>query len=224
MDFEIKDGVLVNYTNKSYKGYVNIPKEVYTIGDGAFMDCYSITKINILETVKNIGSLAFSSCESLKSIYIPDSVEKIGEDVFLGCSRLKSVSIPQRFKTLDIFKYCSDNLNIDYRPEKSRGFDDTPAKYVPEPSESDYKNFLVYKQLFIYFINASGIEEQETILEKIPDDDVKIPFAFKLINNSGSEKAKKYIKENNQKIMHYLVDRKDYENLQKVLEILKEEK
>ena len=51
---------------------------VTSIGEFAFMDCYSLTYIAIPEGVTSIGEHAFNVCESLTSLAIPEGVTSIG--------------------------------------------------------------------------------------------------------------------------------------------------
>ena len=63
-DFEIKDGVLVNYKGKG--GDVVIPQGVTSIGDSAFWGCSSLTSVTLPATVQTIGKDAFKYCDKVK--------------------------------------------------------------------------------------------------------------------------------------------------------------
>lgn len=67
---------------------IEIPDGVISIGNLAFYNCSSLTKIVISNSVKSIGNEAFSNCFSLSSIVIPNSVRSIEEGAFAGCSNL----------------------------------------------------------------------------------------------------------------------------------------
>ena len=54
------------------------------IGDKAFYNSESLTKINIPNSVINIGNSAFSGCSSLTKIIIPSSVVNMDGNPFLG--------------------------------------------------------------------------------------------------------------------------------------------
>ena len=73
-----------------------IPSSVTSIGDCAFLNCYSLTSIDIPDSVTSIGSDAFRGCKSLTSINIPDSVTSIGFQAFAVCSSLTSINIPDK--------------------------------------------------------------------------------------------------------------------------------
>ena len=64
-------------------GAVTIPSTinglpVTSIGDRAFLNCYSLTSVTIGSSVTSIGDYAFYDCTSLTSVTIPDSVTNIG--------------------------------------------------------------------------------------------------------------------------------------------------
>ncbi len=70
--------------------YMNYPKGVTTIGEGAFRGCKDLTATQIPDTVTKIEDYAFYSCP-LREIKIPDSVTDIGNNVFGSCGALKTV-------------------------------------------------------------------------------------------------------------------------------------
>lgn len=78
----------------SAKGTVKIPSKVeiknktYTvkyIGENAFENCKSITKIIIPEGVTSIKSKAFLNCSALKELYVPETLVRCEYDAFDGC-------------------------------------------------------------------------------------------------------------------------------------------
>ena len=111
-DFEIKNGVLVKYKGKG--GNVVIPSGVTSIGNGAFLECESLTSVTIPNSVKSIGKEAFSCCESLTSVTIPNSVTSIGESAFEACYSLESITIPNSVKSIggNAFSVCYSLTNI----------------------------------------------------------------------------------------------------------------
>lgn len=90
-DFEIEDGVLINYSGKAE--HVVIPAGVTSIGYWAFEGCSSLESIEIPTSVTEIGRWAFKECSSLKNIVIPTSVTEIGKGAFKGCSSLESIEV-----------------------------------------------------------------------------------------------------------------------------------
>lgn len=66
---------------------------ITSIGNYAFEDCTSLTKIEIPNSVTSIGGWAFQYCNSLTSIAIPNSVTSIGSSAFASCSSLTSIEV-----------------------------------------------------------------------------------------------------------------------------------
>lgn len=75
---------------------IAIPNSVTSIGKRAFDNCYKLNSIIISDNVKSIGNMTFSSCYALTEIVIPNSVKSIGYEAFELCSSLKSIIIPAR--------------------------------------------------------------------------------------------------------------------------------
>ena len=72
----------------------NIPDDVTSISQYAFMNCASLESITIPDNVTSIGEHAFQYCESLTSITIPHGVTKINTWTFFECTSLTSITIP----------------------------------------------------------------------------------------------------------------------------------
>ncbi len=95
-------------TIKKYKGTateVEIPatiesKPVTVIGESAFNDIRTITKVVIPNGVKTIEKQAFYNARGLVEINIPDSVETIGDDAYYACIAAKTLTIGKGVKTV----------------------------------------------------------------------------------------------------------------------------
>lgn len=86
------------YYNKNLKSVV-IPKDVKTIGEGAFGTCESLSKITIKgNKLTNIGAYAFYS-SNVSKITFPKSVKKLGAYA-LGNNPLKTVTFKGSAPTL----------------------------------------------------------------------------------------------------------------------------
>ena len=98
---------IISFINQNIKSYV-IPSSVTSIGDSAFSDCSSLSKIVIPYSVTNIGDSAFSGC-SLSKIVIPTSVTSIGKGAFWGCHSLSKIVIPTSVTSIgdSAFEDCS---------------------------------------------------------------------------------------------------------------------
>lgn len=100
--FCVIDGVLISSADKRLVCYpcsfvqteYSVPESIEVIGDGAFSNCKTLTRVRIPEGVTSIGDSAFYGCSGLMDISIPDSVTRIGRNAFQSCSSLTSVTIP----------------------------------------------------------------------------------------------------------------------------------
>jgi hypothetical protein len=70
-----------------------MPSGLTSIGEHAFDGCSSLTSIAIPAGVISIGDYAFASCKGLTSIVIPSAVTSIGKGAFNGCTSLINVSV-----------------------------------------------------------------------------------------------------------------------------------
>jgi len=76
----------VSYNSANY--------QVTSIGNYAFLSCFSLTSVAIPNSVTSIGEYAFYYCAGLTSVTIPNSVVSIGNWAFFDCRSLTSVTIP----------------------------------------------------------------------------------------------------------------------------------
>ena len=63
------------------------------IGDFAFYECASLTRIRLPEGVESIGVRAFSGCGRLEAVKLPDTLTTIRESAFYACRSLQKVEI-----------------------------------------------------------------------------------------------------------------------------------
>ncbi len=92
-------------------GEITIPanidgKAVSRIGDKAFYQKNSITKVVIENGIRELGNSCFWDCEYLVSVYLPDSVEKIEKDIFYGNTRLKEVRLSSKLRSIPDGMFC----------------------------------------------------------------------------------------------------------------------
>ena len=66
----IENGVLTK-CDKSFRGALNIPDGVTSIGDSAFAGCTGLTSVTIGKGVTCIGASVFNGCCSLERMIIP---------------------------------------------------------------------------------------------------------------------------------------------------------
>lgn len=74
---------------------------VTSIGEAAFYNCTTLTRIMIPDSVTSIGYEAFCGCTSLTSVTIPNSVTSIGCSAFYNCTSLTSITIPNSVTSID---------------------------------------------------------------------------------------------------------------------------
>ena len=82
-----------------------IPNSVTSIGDQAFLDCYSLTSVVIPNSVTSIGDQAFLDCYSLTSVVIPNSVTSIGEWAFNNCYSLTTATVGCSWITNPLYNF-----------------------------------------------------------------------------------------------------------------------
>ena len=94
--------------------YEGVNYSVTSIGECAFMYCYSLTSITLPESVTSIGDGAFEHCESLTSITLPEGLTSIGKQAFCSCSSLTSINIPEGVTMLEkgVFQSCSNLTSV----------------------------------------------------------------------------------------------------------------
>ena len=78
---------------------IDIPNSVTSIGDEAFGRCWYLTSITLPNSLKTIGNQAFSLSD-LQSITIPNSVTSIGDEAFFDCNGIESVVFPKSVKSV----------------------------------------------------------------------------------------------------------------------------
>ena len=86
-----------------------IENTVLQIGDYAFNDASSITKVTMGESVKTIGKYAFAGCTKLKELAIGNNVYTIGERAFYNCNAITELSIPSSVKTISTYAFYACN-------------------------------------------------------------------------------------------------------------------
>lgn len=94
---------------------IEIGDGVTSIGQGAFVLCYSMTSVSIPNSVTKIGEGAFTACGALTSITIPANVSAIDGEAFLGCIFLTDIKVeattPPALQS-NVFSNISDDAKI----------------------------------------------------------------------------------------------------------------
>jgi len=128
---------------------ITIPASVIDIGDYAFSDCSSLTKVTFTTppsaspALTTIGVSAFSNCKGLTNtsltnptFKIPGSVKEIGDSAFYGCKGFTVITIPSSVTRIDseAFYACSlteveiRGLAPDFSPDAFPG--DLVERYI----------------------------------------------------------------------------------------------
>ena len=88
--------------------------EVTKIGENAFTDNKTITKITMPHNIKNIGKCCFSNCVSLIEITLSNMITTIEHSTFDGCKTLQKIELPENLKAIKAaaFKDCCSLTKI----------------------------------------------------------------------------------------------------------------
>lgn len=116
---------------------VKIGDGVTSIGQGAFVLCYSMTSVSIPNSVTKIGEGAFTACGAMTSVTIPANVSAIDGEAFLGCIFLTDIKVeattPPALQS-NVFSNISDDAKI----------------HVPAGTEDAYKtNWSAYADMIV---------------------------------------------------------------------------
>lgn len=218
MAFEIENGVLKRVYDVEDEKIIYVPDTVKTIATYAFSNL-TITEVFIPDSVTSIQNSAFHNCY-IEKISVPKNLNTtgiFGNSIFFGIGDI--IYNPTENKTKTKIKTKTET-KIERRKTttKTTAVEEKVYDASAEPSETDYK------QLFLDLVYIKELPEKDKVLDNIYDDDVKIPLAVYFFISYKSEKAKKYISDNFQKVMHYLVDQKDMNGINAVMSIENKEK
>ena len=95
---------------------VDIPDGLETIGWGAFMGCSGLAEINVPESVTTLAAHAFSDCTNLTKVNIPNNITEVSLGLFEGCTSLSNIYLREGITTIHeyAFERCTSlrELNI----------------------------------------------------------------------------------------------------------------
>lgn len=139
---------------------ITIPSSVTHIGDMAFYVCSRLRSVAIPDSVTHIGNLAFSGCTNLTNITIPESVTHIGDSAFGGCDGLTSVTLPQSITSIGdgLFGYCFSLTNVTI-PDSVTSIGDAAFSTCSKLTSITIPNSVtsIGKQAFIWCISLTSI-------------------------------------------------------------------
>lgn len=95
--------------------------DVIAIGESAFADNKSITKVTFPDSVKTIIQLAFSKCSNLEEVVFGAGLETIDASAFAYCTKLKEITLGANVKTISNLAFRnSDGLVVNYSGTKEQ--------------------------------------------------------------------------------------------------------
>lgn len=80
------------------------------IGEGAFMGCTSLNKVELSDAIESIGQAAFFGCSALNSIHIPKFITRIEAMTFMDCINLKSITLPNTLTLIGESAFAGSGL------------------------------------------------------------------------------------------------------------------
>ena len=98
------------FSNNDTVTRVVLGENVREIGENAFKNCSELENVQFSAGLESIGANAFQGCTALLSADIPDSVTEIGAYAFAYCSSLKSLELSDNLQSLEnsVFADCRD--------------------------------------------------------------------------------------------------------------------
>lgn len=85
---------------------MNLPDNLTTIGEWAFMDCTNLTNITLPDTVEAFESWrVFSGCVNLTEFTIPKNTTVISKSMFENCKNLKTVTLHDNIKRIEDYAF-----------------------------------------------------------------------------------------------------------------------
>lgn len=73
------------FEGKENLKHISLPDSLLRIGEGAFIGCRQLTKVDFSPRLTAIEGYAFAYCTSLSDVILPPSMIDCGENVFEGC-------------------------------------------------------------------------------------------------------------------------------------------
>lgn len=142
-------------------------KSVTAIGDKAFYENHSITKVLLPEGIESIGKAAFAKCAYVEYIFLPSTVREVGEGAFANMNNLKELRFPHGVELI-ASKVCKNCISLEsiYLPKDVQiegdslsgcaqlkliyGYDEATRKYA---CEHDYT-----------YVDLNRVEEEGNIV------------------------------------------------------------
>jgi len=85
-----------------------------TLNEKAFINCYSLVKIDLPSTIKTLSKSSFFEAIRLREVALPEGLETIPQEAFWACYSLNTLSIPNGVKNIrkSAFGFCCRLENL----------------------------------------------------------------------------------------------------------------
>jgi BspA type Leucine rich repeat region (6 copies) len=158
--FDKSQTTLIQFPD-GYAGNYDIPDSVTSIGDFAFVDCFSLTNITVAAdnpTYSSLNGVLFDKNQTTLIQYpigsvatgyvIPNNVTSIGGYAFYDCTNLTSVTFPDSITSIGdfAFEYCTSLTNLTFLGNAPAlgtfpVFDNVPGKVYYHAGTSGWSAF-----------------------------------------------------------------------------------
>lgn len=145
----------VDITENEFNGCTNLQEVqldegVLTLGDYAFNECSSLSKIVLPNSIKtNIAKYCFAKCSSLQDVTIGTGIPVIDDFAFNGCSSLPHIEIPCNVDSINssVFVGCTSLKTVVFKEENSNLFLGSNGYINSNPTshESSVQNLPMFK-------------------------------------------------------------------------------
>lgn len=149
--------------------YIEIPKSVTKIEEGAFYGCASLESVFIFAKINKMSRLMFYKCYPLSKMIIPNDIIKIEEYVFADCFELKDIKLPENLNFVGKYAFANTKLKQEQMIFKQDCFIEDTAFYGCQDSDEEYLESLAKSEAFLnQKINPSKcISEQSEQIVKL---------------------------------------------------------
>jgi hypothetical protein len=98
---------------------VTLPSTITDIGDFAFAYCADLAMLSLSSALTSIGECAFTDCYDLPALQLPESLRSLGKKAFYRCEALTAVVIPSGVTEIGVsaFGYCKSLVSADIKAQ-----------------------------------------------------------------------------------------------------------
>jgi hypothetical protein len=149
---------------------LNVPEEVDSISEGAFMYCKNIIGVSFPQNLKFIGRFAFIE-NGFKTLSLPSNLSTIETNAFEYCNSLEEITIPNSVNNIGYEAFSSSPISVIYSHIKepfniySATFSQNTlynaTLYVPKGTIEKYKATEGWKY-FVFIEEESGGDDTPT--------------------------------------------------------------